>query len=415
MAASATEWVAETVLRHLPARGPGFGRAFVREAFAQKKFAPSQLHLTELARGVYGPAWEARLRQVSARSGWVGESTEAVDLSAWRDIVGAVATEAIEAGYQQTVSQVDQLVGTWTSSTDDPNNELLVPYPSAATDPSRDVAPGTEYPKTGFTHYAIRTPVPVKHGLIAQLTLEVVRANRRQQFLDALGEVGRVVGLEMVRRKLRLVLGITDSYTVVTPAGVATTTATYVTTAGRANLLDDLNLANGPAEIDRLERQFVNMTHPLTGEPIDVTPTAMFTTRANKYTLSNAAMVNEIRTTTGGVEMITGNPVSFSGPIITDVRATTLLTTEAGLEASPLSAAEAATFVAIGDFQRAFKWREVEPLTTFEAGPGDMNEAGNVTWAPAFYQDVTYACKARWWGVGFVYDPYAVLAAYNND
>lgn len=414
MAHSVTEWLAETVVRHTPGRGPGFGRAFVREAVAQKKFDRRQLHLTELAKTLFGPTFESRLQTVSSRGQWVGEAEEAVDLTAWRDIVGAVATEAIEAGYQQVVSPVEQLVADWDSA-DDPNNPLLVPYPGAATDTSRDVAPGTEYPKTGFSHYSIKTPVPVKHGLIAQLTLELVLANRRQQFLDALAEVGRVVGLEMVRRKLRLVLGITQNYTVVTPAGGETTTATYVTTAGRANLVVDLNLADGPKEIDRLQQKFVGMTHPLTGEPIDVQPTAMFTVPANKYTLANAANVQEIRTTVSSVELITGNPVTFSGPIITDVRAPGLLTTEAGVEVGALSAAEAATFVVLGDFQRAFRWRKVRDLETFEAGPGDMNESAGTTWPPAFYQDVVYACKARWWGCGFVYDPYVVLAAYNQD
>ena len=413
MANSVTEWLCETAKAHTPANGPGFGRRLVREMTAAKKFSPDRLHLTELAAGCFGPAWESRLRQVSARHGWVAESTEAVDLTAWRDIVGAVATEAIEVGYQQAVSPVEQLCDDWMSQDDDPVNELLVPYPTVATDVSKDVAPSMEYPKTAFNHYSVVAPVPVKHGLIAQLTLEVVKANRRKQFLDALGEVGRVVGLEQVRRKLRLVLAITNNYTTVTPAGVRTTRNTFVTTAGAANLVTDLNLANGAAEIDRLERKFADMRHPLTNEPIDVVPTGMFTTRGNRYALAKAATVSEIRETSGAVQSISPNPVNFAGPILSDVRAQRLLESEAGIEGSALTAGEAATVTVLGDFKRAFKWRKVEDMTTFEAGPGDTNEsADGAKWPPAFFQDVVYACKARWWGCPFVYDPYAVVFAY---
>jgi hypothetical protein len=415
MANSVTEWIVETTIKHLPSHGPGFGRQVVDGLIEAKKFRPDNIHLTVLASSIFGPTWETKLRRLSSLAQWVGESTEAQDLTAWRDIVGAVSTEAIETGYQQAVSPVEQLVGNWQSQDDDPNNELLIPYPSAAVDASKDVAPGMEYPKTGFTHYSIVAPVPVKHGLIAQLTLEVAKANRKKQFLDSLGEVGRVVGLEEVRRKLRIVLGITKNYTTVTPDGTRTTRDTYVTTAGSANLISNLNLANGPSEIDRLERMFADMKHPLTGEPIDIVPTGMFTTRGNKYSLSQAAMVEEIRVTSGSTVNISGNPVSFSGPIMTDVRAQRLLETEAGIEGGALSAAEAATFTAVGDLPAAFKWRLVHALMTFEAGPGDMNELGEVKWPPAFYQDVVYACKARWWGCPFVYDPYRVVAAYKSD
>lgn len=416
MANSVTEYICESTLKAIPGHGPGVGRQLVRGLIEAKKFTPDQIHLTELAKGCFGTAWESRLQTVSARRGqWVGEATEAVDLTAWRGILGAVTTERMEAGYQQATSPVEDLVGVWESQQDDVNNELLVPYPSAATDPSRDVAPGTEYPKTNFTQYSIRVPVPVKHGLIAQLTLETARANRKRQFLDALFETGRVVGLEMVRRKLRLLLGITQNYTVVTANGTATTTATYVTTAGRLNLITDLNLANGPKELDRLLQVFANMSHPLTGEPIDLEVSAMFTTRGNAYTLANATGVQQIRTTTSGVEYVGPNPVSFDGPIVTDVRAQRLLTSEAGIEAGAMSAAEAATFTAIGDFKAALKWREADPFRTFEAGPGDQNESADRTWAPDFYQDIVYACKARWWGCGFVYDPYRLMAAYKSD
>lgn len=418
MAESVMEFVCEQAVRFTPQQGPGVARKVIRKLEAEKKFdARRDLDFRAVSRKLFGGehAAENRLRRIAAtRSEWVGEATEAVDLTAFRDILGTVTVDAVEEGAAEVNSPADELVETVDAGSD-PNNERLVPYKAAATDPSRDVAPGTEYPKTGFASYKVRAPVPNKHGLVAQLTLETYKANDRKQFLDSLKEVGRVVELERVRRKLRLPLGITNNWTLVSAAGGATTANTYATTAGRANWVVDLNLANGPKEIDRLQQKFGAMTHPLTGEPIDVGGGRVFTVRNNLYTVTNAANVREIRTTTSGVEYVTGNPVSVDGPILSDVRAYTLLTTEAGVEGTALSAAEASTVVVMGNFKRAFKWREVEDLVTFEAGPGDMNESDAQSWPPAFYQDIVYAVKARWWGAGYVHDPYEVLFAYDQD
>jgi hypothetical protein len=403
MADSVTEWVAETALKHGASQGPGFARRLVRELAEHKKVVlRDHLHLTRLAKTLFGEhTWEQRLHRVSARAEWVGEATEAVDLTAWRDILGVVAVEQMEVGYREATSVVDQLHGE-VPSEDEPENQMTIPYPSVATDPGQDTAPGTEFPKTGFAGYKIRTPLPVKHGLIAQLTFEVVRANRRKGFLDALMEVGRVVGREKVYRLLKLIVGVTNNYTVVSVDGTATTRNTFVTTAGAKNLLTDLNLANGPKEIDRLQQLFSNMLDPLTGEPIEVTGSTVLTSRANLYTFNEAAQVQEIRTTVSGVETVTGNPVTWNGAVVTDIRLPKVLVTYLGL-----TAAQAATWVAMGDFVRAFKWRRVRDFETEEAGPDDP------TWPPAFYQEIVYACRGLWEGCPFVADPYAVLSAYN--
>ena len=400
MANSVTEWLVETALKHGADRGPGIGGQLVREAIAAKKFTPHQLNLRELAIGCFGGlTWEARMKRYSSQAGWVQEATEAVDLSAFRSIIGTNVAAVMQDTYTESTSVVDQLVGTYDSSSDDPLNELTIPLPAIATDNGRDVAPGTDYPRTGFSPWYISAPRPDKYGLIAVLTMELVRANRTKQWLDAASEVARKVAIEEVKRKLRLVLGITNNYT-----RNGTTYNTYLTSGDRVNLVNDLNLANGPAELDRLDRLFGNMVHPATGEPMDIEANTILTVRGNLYSVKNAAGVTEIRTTEGDVTTLAGSPFTWSGPILYDKRAQSMLDAEGGL-----STTEAATWMAMGDFQKAFLWREMEPFHTFEVGPNDES------WPPAFFQDIVYGCKARFWGTGFVADPFRVVAGYNAD
>jgi hypothetical protein len=135
-----------------------------------------------------------------------------------------------------------------------------------------------------------------------------------------------------------------------------------------------------------------------------VTGSTVLTSRANLYTFNEAAQVQEIRTTVSGVETVTGNPVTLNGPVVTDIRLQKVLTTYLGL-----TAAQAATWLAMGDFRRAFKWRRVRDFETEEAGPDDP------TWPPSFYQEIVYACRALWESCPFVGDPYAVMSAYNSS
>jgi hypothetical protein len=418
MADSVIEYIAEQAVAHGPAlRSKNLTPAAIRAKFvAEGKYAPRRdLHLDKLAFAVYGRDKAPRKLQEFARlraAGWAGEAVEAVDHTAFRDLLGAEAIEAVEVGAAMVDAPMDQ----WTTEVDggnDPNNEKLIAYKAAAQNPSQDVAPGMEYPKTGFAGYKVRTPVPVKHGLIALFTLETVMANERLQFLDELGEVGRVVKLAQVQKRLRPVLGIVNNWTTVSASGTETTADTYVA-SGRSNLISDLNFANGTDELDRLSDIFLNQVHPLTGKPIRVGSLNILTVGQN-HTLDRVIGVKEIRRTSGSVEYIS-TPRTQVGQVMTDPEVYNLLTTEAGVEATALSAAEAVTAVVVGNFKRAFRTRVVKPFEVFEAGTGDRNEGDFASVAdPGFLQDVVYGVKARIWEVSYTYDPYEVLFAYNAD
>jgi hypothetical protein len=402
MAASVTEWIVESARKHYGSHGPGIAGQIVREAIEAKKYEPERhLDLRGLAEATLGRhTFEARLREFGQRAGWVSESTEAVDLSIFRGVIQGNVAAVTERVYEDSKSVVDQLIGMDPDDAGmDPMQTRKNPVDGVATDPPRDVAPATDYPRTTFSPYYTEAPVADKVGLIAVLPLEFVKANQSRRFINAAAEVARKVAVEERKRKLRVVLGITNNY-----KRNGTSYNTYLASGDRVNRLTDFVIASGPAQIDRVLQLFDAMTNPFTGEPMEVDPTAILTVRGNSFRMKEMLNADLIRETASTTEVETANPLEFTGDVLTDRYVYNLLVAERGL-----SAAVAATWTAIGDFQRAFKWREIEPFHTFEVGPNDE------AWPPHFFQDIVYATKSRFWGVGYVDDPFAVAEAYNSS
>lgn len=402
MAGSVTEWIVETAKQAHAGHGADAGGLIVREAIAQKKFSPDRLNLRELAEACLGRhTFEHTLRTFGARAGWVSEAIEGVDLSTFRSVVAANVGAVQERAYQDSKSVVDQLLGTAPDDAGtDPMQTRKDPVEGVATDPPRDVAPGTDYPRTGFSPFYTEAPIPDKVGLIACLTMEMVKANQVQRFIRGNEEVARKVGVEERKRKLRVVVGVTNNY-----RRNGTGYNTYLTAGDRVNRLTDFIVGNGPDELDRLAQVFEAMTNPFTGEPMDVDPKAILSTRGNQLRLREIIGTRTVRITSGSQEFEAPveNPFDFAGEVLTDRYVYNLLVNERGL-----TAAVAKTWVMIGDPQRAFKWREVEPFRTYEVGPNDP------AWPPAFFQDVVYATKSSFWGVAYVADPFAVAEGYNS-
>jgi hypothetical protein len=414
VANSVTEWIVEAAKGAYAGHGPGVGRRIVREMRAKEKFNPRSnrasdgLHLTELARACFGPAWESRLQRVSARSEWVGEaSAEAVDLSVFREITGAVLVEQVEMGYAQAASVANQLVGTWQSS-QNPLDEATIPEMASTPDGPLDVAPGAEYPRAGFSSVWYKAPRPSKFGLIAALTLELVKANQKTEFLDAGAEVGRTVGTEEAERKIRVVIGVTNNYN-----RLGAVTNTYLTSGAYANSLTDFVIANGPKEFDRLLQLAAVQMHPVTGKSIQFTPTAVLTVPGNAFQTRHNLRISEYRQTDGAnvTAISQGNPLGMDFPVLQDPAVQRIAALASGGETNGLglTAAKAKTLTVVADFQRAFKWREEEPFSVFETG-----DLSNDFWPPSFFQDVVYAVKARSWGAAFVREPRFAYRGYND-
>lgn len=418
MANTAQEWICETAKAH-PGR-PGLARELVRQMRREKKFNPrsdgndgfSVLRLAEETFGRY--TWEARLREFGARKGWTAEaSAEAVDASTFRDFFGAVAIEAVEMGYAEAASVANQLVGVWESGTSI-QDVATIPEMAATPDKSLNVAAGMEYPRAGFSPVGVLAPRPDKFGLIAALTLEMVRANQKTELLDAYAEVGRVVGQEERDRKMRVVLGVTNNYT---RNGVNTNT--YLTSGAYTNSLTDFVLTNGPKEIDRLLSLAAVQAHPIHGREIEFNPTAILVPYAGAFNARHQTNLAEYTepvglqaSTPNAAGKSVGNPLGQNFPLMVEKSIQRIGVAGASAEEPglALSAAVTKTLFVLADFQKAFKWRQVEPFSVFETG--DMTNDG---WPPSFFQDVVWAAKARSWGAAFVREPRYAYRGYNSS
>lgn len=419
MADSVVGWVVEQAKAH--AGRPGIARELVRELRAKKKFDPRSdraqdgLNLLRLAEECMGKyTWESKLRRFAERKGWAAEaSAEGIDASTFSDFWGAVALEAVEMGYAQAATVANQLVGVWESS-QSLLDEASIPEQAASPDGTQNmnVAQGMEYGRAGFTGVMIKAPRPDKFGLIAALTLETVRSNQKTEVLDANAEVGRMVGTEEAERKIRVAIGVTNNYT---RNGVSTNT--YLTSGAYTNSLTDFVLTNGPKEIDRLLQLAAVQLHPITGKNIQFAPTAILCVPGGLFNTRHQANLSEYREPTNGssggpVGISQGNPLGINFTIMSDpaVQRIAAVSASAELPGLGLTAAKAKTLFIVADWQKAFKWRQVEPFTVFETG-----DLTNDYWPPSFFQDVVWACKARSWGAAFVREPRQAYRGYNDS
>jgi hypothetical protein len=154
--------------------------------------------------------------------------------------------------------------------------------------------------------------------------------------------------------------------------------------------------------INSLEQLFVNMVDPITGYPILVEPKQMLVMPALKYQARSIVNATEVRRANPGyatsgapIQNISENPLDRDYQIMTSPHAFKALTD------SGVSASNANTRCYLGDFKKAFVWREAKPLTIVEAPPLNPLE---------FNQDIALAVKASWMGVAGVRDPRYVVA-----
>lgn len=361
---------------------------FARECREQKRFTPDQFHIREAAEAAFGTGWDRRLMVVSARREWVQESsTGATDVTAFRDVIGAMATAEMTQGYEAVTSTIGQLFDT-KPTPDQTTGTKDFYHKFSATDDARPIPAGTEYPRTGFDKLKVTAPEPIKHGLVAVLTLETVKENDNKGFLEAQNEVGRQTGDYVNDLRIRVLTGLTNNY-----VQNGTSYNTYLTSGSWVNRLDDFTIANGPAEFDRANRLFEQLTHPVTGRSIRVKPTGILAMSAQAFQIRSVVNATEIRTTSGSVTTVGSNPLAGMPEPVTDPEVRRLYLAESGLTSTVVD-----THLWYGDFRRAFAEREVEPFGTYEAGESDLGSVG-------YLNDIVYAAKSRYWAVPFVWDP----------
>lgn len=377
-------------------------REVVRESVRRKKFRRSQFSLREAAEKAMGPGWELQLEAYARRQGAVqsiareSATDPSVDVTAFSETVGSVMSDEIEDAWEAATSDVENLVSTYPT----PNSlrEKVIDDKGVATDKAQTVGEAQEYPKTGVTGNRTTIPAAEKIGLLADVTLEATIEDEVAERLDLARMVGDEVGQEWRERIWKVILGIVNNF-----KRNGTSYNTYSTSSPwGSNKLTDFDQADGPAEFDRLDMLFEGMVNPNTGRPVKVGGDRdILVPRANYLRTRSTVNTQEIRTTTGGVEVVQGNPVGGLSDPMTDPYIVALLT------AAGYTTTEIANFVLYGDFDRAFSVRIVRPFEVLER---DMETASDV----GFRQDIVYAAKARIIGAPFVRRPWHVAMAYKS-
>jgi hypothetical protein len=259
------------------------------------------------------------------------------------------------------------------------------------------VEEGMPYPHTTFSPNYIEYPAIEKIGKICAVTMEAIYSDLTGQILDSAGSVGTYCGLAREERILKVVLGLTNNH-----KWNGTSYNTYLSSGAWVNSVTSFTLKDWTS-VNTLEQLFTNMLDPNTGKNILIEPKQMLVMPANRYRAIRAFSATVTKSgdfaTTGNPDQIEApNPLDKDYQILTSPHARRLLT-ESGIASST-----ADSYVFLGDFKKAFIWREAKPLTVVEAPAQNPRE---------FEQDIALAVKASLMGVAAVRDPRYVVFGSN--
>lgn len=363
------------------------------EEVREGKINASRLSIRRLAEAFCGENWAETLGRYN-RTGRVTESTEAVDPSGFAAITGQLLVNEIREKYQLASMVADRLAKTIPVTNGNLGTQI-VPYLSDVSDDGEVVQPGMPYPQTKFSGQYITHPAIVKKGRICAVTMETIYQDLTGQVLDSARSVGTRLALAREEDILKVVLGITNPHSF---NGSAYNT--YQTSTPWINTVSSFSLTDWTG-INTLEQLFTKMKDPVTGKPIQIEPKQIFVMPAQKYSVRRIINATEVESgnyaTSGNPSRtVSNNPLDKNYEILTSAHAFNLLTDST---IGNVSESNANLRVYLGDFQRAFVWREAQPLKVVEAPP--LNPAD-------FNQDLALSVKASWMGVAGVSEPRAV-------
>lgn len=378
---------------------------FFSESISKGDIAVDRISLRGLAEGIIGDDWAEQLNRFNGPDRTFMEATEAVDASNFAAITGQILITTVQEKYKLASFIGDQLVSNIPAGQNLASE--IIPWLSDISPSPEVVQPGMPYPQTQFSGNYVRLPAIEKVGRICAITAEMIYSDKTSQALASAESVGTYCGLVREERILNTVLGLTGSYVYGTATGAEVSLNTYSTTAqagmtyGFINKIGSYSLSNF-ASINTLEQLFYQMKDPNTGKPIDIFGPGMqmLVMPFQKYTASRilnpqTVSKNGPYATSGDVEQLESpNPLDNNYGLLTSSHARNLLVT------SGISASTADKYVYLGNFKKAFVWREAKPMEVVQAPANNWAE---------FNQDIAVAIKASWWGSAGVKDPRYVV------
>lgn len=387
-----------------------------------------------------GPEWERNLREYQqnpfAFMHGRENAADAVDPSTFAQITGNLLIDTIRDKYKSP-----EFIGEQLCTTIPVNNGNLdsqkEPWLSdvqatkrledaGESDDDEDVVqPGMPFNKAGFTPNYVLLGKPQKRQRGADVTFEMIYADRTRQAHESAGSVGKRLGRNKEYRILKVFLGMRNNYTYSFNGAAEATSNTYIETnpgTKWVNHIDSLPLISW-TDINAVEQLFAQMRDPATGQPIDIEANMMFVMPSKWHTAQHILHATQTRMGPGG-STSTAAPES-AGPVLTYAGSTIrqyqlmtskyayklaalngTLTQQDGTSAATITAAQANDLWLMGNPKQAFYYREVYPLRVINAPTMNPEE---------YNRDIVLSVKASEYGYAGVRDPRQMVRVMGHN
>lgn len=239
------------------------------------------------------------------------ETAEAVDTSAFSNIIGQITyTKMIEAFNDPKFIWPDLCEVIPTQF-----NGEKIPGIGRIGDRAEDINEAGQYPYAGVGEEWVETPVTRKRGFIVPVTKEAIFFDRTGLLLRRAGEVSQWLGVNIEKRVLDAVFGITNTYKRNGRSG-----NTYLTSGDYINTKTSNGLVDW-TDIENAELLFDAITDPNTAEPIMIMANTIVVPTALKATAQRILTATEVQhsgdTTADHIRTVGGNPITTQYKILT--------------------------------------------------------------------------------------------------
>ncbi len=383
----------------------------VEQAFKDKKFAIRDFSIKMLAEATMGKQWVENIdprRESVYMESHVGGS---VDSTAFGNLTTTVISGLLDEPEREVdVNLADRLARTIDVPFE--AGEKVIGLRRVGREANRVVQEGEEYSAYGFGEDWATKPDTQKRGGYVLLTREAIAEDRTGRIFDMARTIIDEAIMNKNERILLAVLGVDN--TIYEPQGVAE--ATY--TADSSALLDpnrDNLVASGAelidwTDLDQANLLWADMRHRDTDRPIVIAPERMQMIVMPAKEAETMRLLGMVQSNFGTVTATAGEGRGAPQPhmglvkeLISSNLSYALLqrsTSDNYLPGGGVAAAAAQDYWYMGDFARAFEYRQQFPLRVETIGADTLL---------GFTRDVVFGVKASEKGVVSVNDPRFVV------
>lgn len=377
-------------------------RRFILEGIAKGDFRGGDFSLRNLVEDTI-PDGGSLLRTHSPNSRGLYEAVpDAVDTSAFTEITGQFLFAEILAGLETEELMGDELVTTRPSNVIPA--ERIPGIAAASNEAQNEVPEGKSFPLVGLTQQYVMAPRQEVHGEIIGLTWQTVLADLTGLLIERARSIGIGVLIEREKMILRCVLGLLENnYSrngeVRNAYGIAAENMGFLNE-------DDANLVDF-SDIQEAEIPLRAMNDPNTSEPLMVNPKILLCSQETKWIARRLIHATEVRTgditAAPAQQIIEVNPIPYPAQLklLGSEYATRLIlaaNTVGGIVAA--ARANALLYWYLGDFKKAFGWREARAFIVEEEPTNAIVQ---------FERNIWMRFKAWFCGQAYVREPRHVI------